>query len=404
MAVSPRPFRRGQLSSLNFPGHGATQPTPLKWDLILICSLPWARSSRGAGPVLFGQHRDPVPLGLVICCVHSHVRTCAGRHMAALTHARPCTARRPHVGPGSLRNHPCPPPAPDHCLRDHGRHAGGGGGCSLPGLHLRSGEAPVAGTRASAERWAPPAGPRRTALRVLKFPNPDGCSGMELGPRSDLWLSWFGPVLDGAPLPLSICTGEKDPRPQHPSPSGLMGTTLTLGVPTEPLDHSPTARSPHGSCFPQGKATVSSAGSSPLSLPWGPSAPLAHTHLHLRACALCPRALPQTSAPPAHGLLRSGPPPPLVSQLPGGGVPVPPGPCQVLRAQHAPGTQEALHRSLLSAESAALGKRVNVADGLLPTQGQRPRKHLRSLSRVCVCVCVVSARPSCGLRAQYWGH
>lgn len=243
----------------------------------------------------------------------------------------------------------------------------------------------MAGTRASAERWAPPAGPRRTALRVLKFPNPDGCSGMELGPRSDLWLSWFGPVLDGAPLPLSICTGEKDPRPQHPSPSGLMGTTLTLGVPTEPLDHSPTARSPHGSCFPQGKATVSSAGSSPLSLPWGPSAPLAHTHLHLRACALCPRALPQTSAPPAHGLLRSGPPPPLVSQLPGGGVPVPPGPCQVLRAQHAPGTQEALHRSLLSAESAALGKRVNVADGLLPTQGQRPRKHLRSLSRVCVC-------------------
>lgn len=28
---------------------------------------------------------------------------------------------------------------------------------------------------------------------------------------------------------------------------------------------------------------------------------------------------------------------------------------------------------------------MNVADGLLPTQGQRPRKHLRSLSRVCVC-------------------
>lgn len=87
-------------------------------------------------------------------------------------------------------------------------------------------------------------------------------------------------------------------------------------------------------------------------------------------------------------------------QLPGGGVPVPPGPCQVLRAEHEPGTQEALHRFLLSAESAALGKRVNLADGLLPTQGQRPCKHLRSLSRECA----VSAGPSCGLRAQCWGH
>lgn len=96
-------------------------PRPLEGKLILTCS-----PRRLGGPSGQGQSRvlgsgcrlggPPGPssaAGTVTC---PHVRR-------SRRHAHPCTARRLHLGPGSLGNRPCPPPATGHRLRDRCPHA-----------------------------------------------------------------------------------------------------------------------------------------------------------------------------------------------------------------------------------------------------------------------------------------
>lgn len=321
-------------------GHSAHRPR-VESDSYLLSPAGWELPGGRASPVWSAPgpsaHSWGLPLDL-------SPAACT----ATLSHAHPRAARHLQAGPGSLRTQPCASPATDPCLGDHGHCAGW---LLTPKAALGTVRPLWPAPQPQPEDGYHPAGPPASH----PFAGPSGGKGFppkagscclgapprgggpEVPPALMAALGWSwaaGQIwgclgLGGSALHHRTGSGGPSPsalekKPQAPVPLALrtdQGHPDCRGL-LEPLGHSPTATSPRRPCFPQQvKATVSSAGSSPLCLPPapappGPSAPLGAPTPTSGPVPSAWCTLPQTSPPrPAHSLLRSHLSPPLGRQL-----------------------------------------------------------------------------------------